>query len=115
MKSTSIIMGAAALLSAAANAQPITVIGDAPPTARVSFADLNLLSDSGQARLAQRVRTAAGALCLENNVDSIETRMLRKQCYNSAVADGYRQMRTIVASTESGASLAAASLIVRAH
>jgi UrcA family protein len=115
MKSTFIIAGAAALLSATVHAQAITVIADSPPTARVSFADLDIFSNAGQARLEQRVRAAAGALCLENNVDSIETKMIRKQCYNSAVADGYRRMDSIIASGKSGASLAAASLIVRAH
>ncbi|HEX5238982.1 MAG TPA: UrcA family protein [Sphingomicrobium sp.] len=115
MKSTFIIAGAAALLSATVNAQQITVIADAPPTARVSFADLDVFSDAGHARLEQRVRAAAGTLCLENNVDSIETKMARRECYNSAVADGYRQMNSIIASGKSGASLAAASLIVRAH
>jgi UrcA family protein len=114
MNSILILIGALALGSSPATAQNITVIGDVP-TARVSYADLNLQSESRRARLQQRIRGAAANLCLESNIDSLETRVARRTCFFTAVNDGYQQLDELVTARVSGTAAAAAAITISAR
>ena len=106
-------LAGALLASSAANAQGVVVVGEPAPSQTVSYADLNIASESGKTRLQHRIRAAARSLCLENNVDSLETELTRRACFESAVGDGYRQMDVAIAARASGAPLAAATLVIR--
>jgi len=79
---------------AASNAD-IIVVQDAP-SARVSYADLNLGSTAGRARLANRIEAAASELCIERNVEPVSVKLERNRCYRAAVASGERQMQHLV-------------------
>jgi UrcA family protein len=79
--------------SASANNSPVYV--DAPPQAHVSYADLNLQSPAGRARLVRRIHSAAGSLCMTGSVESLEYLAGRVECYRVAVAGGVAQMNAI--------------------
>ncbi|MFL6759554.1 UrcA family protein [Sphingomonas sp.] len=65
------------------------------PSASVAVDDLNLDSASGRATLVRRIRSAADHLCREYNVDPLDTRLKRLDCYRVAVRSGDEQMRTL--------------------
>ncbi len=114
MRNAFIILGAAALAASSAIAQPpVVVIGEALPTVVVSFADLNIASDAGQARLVQRIRAAAKDLCIENNKQDLDVMIARSGCYKTAMSGGLAQLRRVIAGQDSGASLAAATLTIQ--
>ena len=107
-------IGAVALGASPAAAEIITVTGDAP-SARVSYADLNLQSESGRARLQQRIRGAAADLCLEDNVGSLESRLARRSCFFAAISDGYRQLDELVTTHVSGTAAASVAITIPAR
>lgn len=96
-----------------ASAQPpVTVYGTSAPTARVSYADINLASASGVATLQNRVRGAASSICLAPVREDIATSTARIHCFRTAVKDGYSQIDDLVAGKLAGkASLSSAILI----
>jgi UrcA family protein len=65
------------------------------PSASVAVDDLNLDSATGRAALARRIRSAADHLCREYNVDPLDTRLKRLDCYRVAVRSGDEQMRAL--------------------
>ena len=79
--------------SASASIQPIVV--DGVPTARVSYADLNLHSAAGQAHMAHRIRSAAERLCVRSFNETGFTEPPRNDCYVAAVASGMTQLADI--------------------
>jgi UrcA family protein len=111
MKSILAFVGAAALAATSAAAE--TVVVTAAPTAKVSYADLDLNSAAGQARLQQRIRGAAGDLCLEDNVGSLKERLQRNACFAAAVTDGDRQVDELLAGRTASAAAAAGALVIR--
>jgi UrcA family protein len=112
MKTALLLVCGTVFLSSGAYGQPVTIIGEPVPTARVTFADLNIASSVGQERLRGRIQAAASTLCLENNIDSLKVHMIRQNCYNHAVGDGYRQMDQLITSARVGSSLAAAAVVL---
>ena len=101
-----------AMLGSASAAQPPLIVTNAPFKV-VSYGDLNLSSQSGQDRLASRIRSAARDICLENNIEQVKFTAARRHCYNKAVDNGLSQMNEAVAARASGTTLAAATLVVR--
>lgn len=55
------------------------------PTARVSYADLNLRSEAGVQVLQARVRRAATTLCIEPQVRELHRMLLGRKCFNTAM------------------------------
>ena len=103
-----------ALLGSASVAQPPVVISkSAAPFRVVSYGDLNLTSPQGRDRLSSRIRSAARAVCFENNVEQVKFTVARRHCYDSAISDANRQMSEAIAQANAGTALAAAALTVR--
>jgi UrcA family protein len=96
MKLVPILAGSVALATAAQGADNSDIVVQNGPTARVSYADLNLNSQAGRERLAGRIESAASVLCLDTNVEPVSVRMDRARCYRAAVASGADRMSRIV-------------------
>lgn len=113
-KTIALILIAGAFGTGTASAQPpVTVYGSDSPSVRVSYADLDLSSASGIARIHSRVRGAASDLCLEPIKEPVGLSMMRTLCYRSAVDSGFAQVDRIVADKLAGkANLATAIVIV---
>lgn len=113
MKTILIGLAAAPFLSGTADARSIVVTRDALPTARVSYADLNLASVAGRATLQGRIRSAADTVCEVMGDRSLKTQLAVLSCYHVAVADGLSQADRIIERKLSGATVATATIIVR--
>jgi UrcA family protein len=97
-------MTALLLASGAAIAQAPVVVDGGMPRAVVSYADLDLTSPAGQAKLRSRVKSAAAQLCLSyGNVPLIEQRA-RARCFDQAIATAEPQIAE--ASADAGVRLA---------
>ena len=105
------IAAAAVLMAAPALAQtePVVIEGGLP-TARVSYADLNIGSPAGRHALEGRVASAAAGLCLENNRESIDEYMAEHQCFAQAMAKARSDIGLAVA--RAGTQLASARTIL---
>jgi UrcA family protein len=78
-------------LASVAHANTEIVVQDGSTT-RITYEDLDLKSAAGRATLANRIRSAAARLCLEDNVSPLAETLERVQCYRSAVTSGFTQM-----------------------
>ena len=89
MKTVRMTIAAAGILLAATEARaqtsPVTVEAGLP-TARVSYADLDLTSQAGRLTLDRRVSHAAAGLCLDNQRVPLEEFVAQRQCYSSAMS-----------------------------
>jgi UrcA family protein len=96
----------------------LTTVGTAPAAAApaltrsVSFADLNLSTNEGEAELEQRIKRAAEDICIERSDRDLLQQLLAHDCYKAAVADGTQQMRNIIASNGIASAAAATIMIV---
>ena len=98
-----IICAAAATLSAApAAASDVTVAPDTI-TVRVSYADLNLASAQGRARLDRRIAGAARSICGNFFPADLEMAALVQTCRADAIASA--RIPTAVASNSGAVSL----------
>ena len=104
MKTGLIGIAAAALLGSAANAAPIFISAEAAPSAHVSYADLNLASSQGRARLEGRIKAAAKNLCAVTGDRTVEAYLTARGCYDAALASGLRQMDEAVQQQASASS-----------
>jgi len=89
--------------SAPASAEEFIATGTAGPRATISIADLDLASPTGMARLNSRIRGAATRLCFTTDVEPLETRMLRFDCFRTALLSGHLQAENLAAA-RAGAS-----------
>ncbi len=105
-------MGLLAAMSAVANAQPVIIEGSSLPSERVSFADLNIESQDGVRTLKARIRSAAGRICLSNQVEPLRARLNAMTCFRTAIGNAHGQMDRIVAERASGTSLVAMAITV---
>src|SRR5690242_19206851 len=100
MKILRITIAAAGLFLAATEGQaqisPVTVEGGVP-TARVSYADLDLTSAAGRQTLDRRVTHAAAGLCLEDMRVPLEQFALQRQCYWTAMSKARIDMQNAFA------------------
>ena len=113
MKTVLMVSCAAALLSSAANAEPVLVTTEAFPSERVSFADLNLSSLAGQKALKGRIRGAAERVCEPARGRAFESYLITHSCFMSSYMDGLRQMDEVLGRRASGSGVAAAVLTIR--
>jgi len=98
---TLMVAGSAAALAVAA---PAFAQGEAPviveggrPTAVVSYADLNLASNSGVATLNGRVSRAASNICVSNTRKDLSAHLAELNCFKSAMAGAKTQIDRAVA------------------
>jgi UrcA family protein len=91
-------MVAVTLASAASANETRIIVINGSPTAHVSYADLNLQSNSGRARMARRIRVAAEMVCDGSAIETSVIEPLRNDCYVAALASGMRQLDAITAS-----------------
>ena len=104
MKTALIGIVAAACLGTAANSAPILVSANVYPVAHVSYADLNLASSEGRARLEGRISAASEDLCTATADRTVEEHLSARTCYEDAVASGLRQMNGAVQQQASASS-----------
>jgi UrcA family protein len=83
------------MLATGASAHSSEVIVTSGTGIHVGYTDLNLRSPAGRARLVGRIRVAAVSLCSDPNIDPLDVRLKRMECYRVAVADGVSQMDNI--------------------
>jgi UrcA family protein len=83
--------------SAASASNPIVITGDNPPTATISYDDLDLHSLKARASLQRRIRTAAARICVTGAADPAPMLPMTtdQQCYQTAVASGLSQLNQI--------------------
>jgi UrcA family protein len=87
-----ILTAALTLATAAQAASPQDITVEGAPSARVSFADLNLGSIAGRQQLTRRIESAATTLCVESVVQPVAAKMDQARCYRRAVSSGDVQM-----------------------
>ena len=79
-------------------------------TEQVSYSDLDLAGGTAQAVLQSRIRAAADRVCQSGEV--MDEFADWSKCYRSAVKDGVRQMRQVLANNRPTAGVAAAALMI---
>lgn len=90
-----IILAAAASVGTAAAASTRDIVASDAASAHVSYSDLDLKSAAGQRALTDRIRSAAKALCVENNVEPLSTKMDELHCYRVALRNGMSEMNRV--------------------
>jgi len=101
-----------ALAMAAAGSAPAPDNREVPETQLVTPSDLDLRPAAGQARLEQRVRSAADRLCRVDDRASPEGGYLNGNCFRAAVAGGLQQAQLAVARATNMQASAAAPIVV---
>ncbi|MEA3004298.1 MAG: hypothetical protein QOH81_3086 [Sphingomonadales bacterium] len=66
------------------------------PTARVTYADLDLRSQAGVARLESRVRGAADRLCVGIGIETLAARLDGLTCRDATIAAAAPQIRRAI-------------------
>lgn len=104
------------LLLAATSAAAEPIVATAPTgntkSIAVSYADLNLGSESGLARLDSRLRAAARWVCdVRPDNESLLRKTATARCFDTALENGREMGRELIAARQSGTQLAAASVI----
>jgi len=107
------IFAAALMLGTAAWALP-NQSGATVASERVTYDDLDLESQSGDAALLRRIRAAANRVCDFGGMQTMEDFSKSGRCYRAAVSDAQRQMKQLMAARSLGHVLAASTLIIRA-
>lgn len=85
----------AMMIATSASAGEHRIYVDDLPTARVSYAGLNLRTTAGRSHMARRIRFAAEDLCKDSFVNVSITEPDRDDCYSTAVGSGMRQIDAI--------------------
>jgi UrcA family protein len=99
MKMNRTLIASALLMvaSAASAANAIVITGDNPPTATISYNDLDLHSLKARTRLQGRIRMAATRICVTGAADPAPMLPMSpdQQCYQTALASGLSQLKQI--------------------
>ena len=77
--------------------KPVVVTAAVDPSVRVSYADLDLASKSGQKRLARRIAAAADDLCIVNGTQPLDSLMAGWACRDGAVEAAKPQVAAAIA------------------
>jgi UrcA family protein len=87
----------ASAASATSATAPIQVIAHNPPTARITYDDLDLKSGDGVHRLQRRIHRAAQRICAEAGAPEgvVDPMADQTECYMRAVASGLSQLNQI--------------------
>lgn len=102
----SITAGVATLAVAPAHAET-----SRPQSVMVSYADLDLKSDNGQARLKKRIAFAAETVCGPADMLNYQSRMATAACEGDAIASANRGLVEVLA--ENGDSVGGAIRVAR--
>lgn len=94
-KLTAVLAGLVAMPAFAQGENPVIVEGGAP-TAVVSYADLDLSSQSGLATLNGRINSAASRLCHEGGRKDLPTQMYEARCLKTAIASARPQVERAI-------------------
>ena len=94
---------------ALAQNEPVVIEGGLP-TARVSYADLNISSPAGRHALEGRVTRAASGLCIENYRQTLTQFGAEQRCFSLAMAKARIDIDLAVA--RAGTALASTALII---
>lgn len=97
---TGTIVGATICFGAAASPAAARA-ADAAPAVAVSYADLDLASQSGRLQLARRIDHAAHTVCGWDNGVSIDNAPARRACIRRAVANATTHAPLSIASVAS--------------
>lgn len=104
------------LLLAATSVAAQPIIATAPrgdtESVTVNYADLNLNTENGMARLDGRLRSAARIVCdVRPEQESLVRERATSRCFNVALARGREEGRQLAAAQRSGTVLAAATVL----
>lgn len=69
---------------------------EAPPSVRISYADLDLSTNEGQRTLYRRVAQAARAVCLNADPRALSQTSAARRCQNTAIAQALRDVKQSV-------------------
>jgi UrcA family protein len=86
---------------------PARAESDTPRSVTVSFADLNLKSDAGKARLERRIAVAASTVCGPVDRLSMTDRRANDDCRTRAIANAGRAMVEVVENARGSIRVAA--------
>lgn len=86
---------------------PARAESDLPRSVAVSFADLNLKSDAGKARLERRIALAAATVCGPVDRLSMSDRRTNDDCRSRAIANAGRAMVEVVEGARNSIRVAA--------
>ena len=89
------VVASIATAAAAASDDRIVIVESAAPTARVSYAGLDLQSTQGRRQMARRIRVAAERICVGTTVATGITGPVSSPCYVAAVNSGVSQMNAL--------------------
>src|SRR3546814_5066842 len=83
---------------------------------KFGYADLNLDSESGLARLDSRLRAAARSVCdVRPEIETTLREMATSRCFRSALSRGRDASRDVIAAAKAGEPMAVASTIIIAR
>lgn len=92
MKAAILVSALLALQATAAGATDV----DAPPSERVSFADLNLGSLEGRATLERRIAAAVERVCSDGSLDLPWGQFEKQSCIHAALSKAHFQRDRLV-------------------
>ena len=95
LKSTVALAALMAVPALAQGDSPVIVEGGLP-TAVVSYADLDLSSSTGLARLNGRISRAASRICTETGRKEIRRQLSEARCFRTAVESAQPQVERLV-------------------
>jgi UrcA family protein len=87
---------AAALATTAGTGLRAEAPGDAPPSVRVHYADLDLSQETGRAILEQRIRRAADHVCNQRGSIDLVSQLTAGQCRRLTVRSTDKAVRVAV-------------------
>lgn len=90
------VTGATVAATTPAFGAEMVVKGSNAPTARVSYADLDLRHQAGVARLERRVAAAADRLCIGVGIETLAARVDGFKCRDAAITAAAPQVRRAV-------------------
>jgi UrcA family protein len=109
MSKFSLSLAAAATLASAPTLAQAPTRVDGRPSARVSYAELNLNSRSGMAMLDRRIQRAAKTLCVDERVRDLARASAGRACFAEAIASAQPQVERAVANAGSNWHLASSA------
>jgi len=107
MRSYTFLLAAAAAAAAAAVAAPAAAAQAEEASVTIDFADLDLATDQGAARLDRRIRKAASDVCGPMASRSVVEVQSIQRCRNGAISGAKGEVRTLIAAAkQSGVQIA---------
>jgi UrcA family protein len=95
-KPNTIFAIAAGLATMAGTGLRAEALGDAPPSVRVHYADLDLSQEAGRAILEQRIRRAADHVCSQRGSVDLVSQLTAGQCRRQTVRSTAKAVRVAV-------------------